>query len=50
LGYSLILPYLRESERLFYIFVEELLTVLWIKREPWEVYRKVEAIELAVLV
>ena len=48
--WELILPYLRENERLFGISVEELLTVGGIEREPWEVYRKVEAVELAVLV
>lgn len=48
--WELILPYLQENERLFGISVEELLTAGGIEREPWEVYRRVEAVELAVLI
>jgi len=48
--WSLILPYLNENERLFGISIErDLLTVDGKKLKPSEVYRKVEAVELAVL-
>jgi glutamate synthase domain-containing protein 1/glutamate synthase domain-containing protein 3 len=47
--WALILPYLQENEELFGISVDELLTVNGIKKEPKDVYRKVEAVPLAVL-
>ncbi len=48
--WNLILPYLRENERLFGISVEnDLLTVDGVKRHPKKIYRKVRAIKLAVL-
>jgi len=49
--WKLILPYLSENERLFGISVADgLLTVSGVKRRPAEVYRKIEATRLAVLV
>jgi glutamate synthase domain-containing protein 3 len=48
--WQLILPYLRENERLFGISVEkDLLTVDGVKRKPEEVYRVIGAVKLAVL-
>jgi glutamate synthase domain-containing protein 3 len=48
--WKLILPYLKENERLFGISIaDDLLTVNGVKKEPTEVYRKVRAIKLAVL-
>ena len=48
--WELILPYLKENERLFGISIEDdLLTVDGIKQAPEDVYRKVRAIKLAVL-
>jgi len=48
--WQLILPYLKENERLFGISVEnDLLKVDGIKKEYHQVYRKVRAIKLAVL-
>jgi hypothetical protein len=48
--WELILPYLRENERLFGISVERhLLTVDGQQRQPADVYRKVRAVRLKVL-
>ncbi|NLG73314.1 MAG: glutamate synthase [Chloroflexi bacterium] len=47
--WALIEPYLLENKRLFGIGVEELLTVDGIRREPAEVYRKVEVLASSVL-
>ncbi|MBM4294384.1 MAG: glutamate synthase [Deltaproteobacteria bacterium] len=48
--WNLILPYLQENERLFGISVEkDLLTVEGQARPPARVYRKVQAVKLAVL-
>ncbi len=47
--WELILPYLQENERLFGIPVDDLLTVDGVKSNPKDVYRKVEAVPLAVL-
>jgi hypothetical protein len=47
--WSLIHPYLLENEKHFGIKLEELLTVNGVRRQPKEVYRKVEAVPLAVL-
>jgi len=48
--WDLILPYLQENERLFGISIEEdLLTVEARLRAPDQVYRKVQAVKLAVL-
>ena len=48
--WELILPYLKENERLFGISIEDdLLTLAGVKKAPDEVYRKVRAIKLAVL-
>ena len=48
--WELILPYLRENQRLFGISVEDdLLTVNGTKKSYQEVYRKVQAVRLAVL-
>ena len=47
--WDLILPYLEENEQHFGITVDELLTVDGVKRTPSQVYRKVEAVPLAVL-
>ncbi len=47
--WELILPYLRENERLFGIRVEELLTVDGQLLKPSEVYRKVAPVRVAAL-
>jgi glutamate synthase domain-containing protein 1/glutamate synthase domain-containing protein 3 len=47
--WNLIHPYLIENEKHFGIKVEDLLTVDGAKKSPREVYRKVEAVRLAVL-
>ena len=48
--WKLILPHLRENERLFGISIEnDLLTVEGVKREPEEVYRTISAVKLSVL-
>jgi glutamate synthase domain-containing protein 1/glutamate synthase domain-containing protein 3 len=48
--WQLILPYLQANERYFGIAVErDLLTVDGIRRSPKEIYRKVQAVKLAVL-
>jgi glutamate synthase domain-containing protein 3 len=48
--WDLILPYLQENERLFGISIEEdLLTVEARLRAPDQVYRKVQAVKLAIL-
>jgi glutamate synthase domain-containing protein 3 len=48
--WQLILPYLQENERLFGISIErDLLTVDGSVRPPAEVYRKVQAVKLAIL-
>jgi glutamate synthase domain-containing protein 3 len=47
--WDLILPYLRENERLFGIKVEALLNVQGERRPPEEVYRKVAARRLSAL-
>jgi hypothetical protein len=47
--WDLIEPYLRENEQLFGIAVEDLLTVDGVRREPFQVYRKVEVRGLDVL-
>jgi glutamate synthase domain-containing protein 1/glutamate synthase domain-containing protein 3 len=48
--WELILPYLKENEKLFGISIEnDLLTVRGVKKTPGEVYRKVKAVQLAVL-
>ncbi len=47
--WALILPYLKENERLFGITIEELLTVDGTKRKHEEVYRTIGAVKLSVL-
>jgi hypothetical protein len=48
--WQLILPYLEENERLFDIRIErDLLTVDGELKKPEEVYRKVQAVKLAIL-
>jgi len=47
--WNLILPYLSENERLFGIKINDLLTVDGVKKDFNEVYRKVQAVKLAVL-
>jgi glutamate synthase domain-containing protein 1/glutamate synthase domain-containing protein 3 len=48
--WELILPYLKENERLFGISIEDhLLTVDGVKRKPQEVYRTIAAVKLSVL-
>jgi hypothetical protein len=47
--WDLILPYLLDNEKHFGIRVDDLLTVDGLMRSPNEVYRKVEAVPLAVL-
>ena len=48
--WELILPYLKENEKLFGISVEnDLLTVEDVKKEYSQVYRKVQAVKLDVL-
>jgi glutamate synthase domain-containing protein 3 len=45
--WNLILPYLQENERLFGVKVDDLLKFDGQKKEPVEIYRKVEAIPVA---
>ena len=47
--WDLILPYLQENERLFGIRIDDLLTVNGNRKEPAEVYRKVQVVKLDVL-
>jgi hypothetical protein len=47
--WALILPYLKENERLFGITIKELLTVNGKKSKPEEVYRTIGAVKLSVL-
>jgi glutamate synthase domain-containing protein 1 len=47
--WELILPYLKENERLFGITIDDLLTVDGMKRKPEEVYRTIGAVKLSVL-
>jgi glutamate synthase domain-containing protein 3 len=47
--WNLILPYLQENERLFGVKVEDLLHVDGVRKEPAEVYRKVESIPVISL-
>jgi hypothetical protein len=47
--WELILPYLQENERLFGIPLTTLLTVDGELKPPEEVYRKVQAVKLAIL-
>jgi FMN-dependent NADH-azoreductase len=47
--WELIHPYLIENEKHFGIKVDELLSVDGLKRSPREVYRKIEAVPLAIL-
>jgi glutamate synthase domain-containing protein 1/glutamate synthase domain-containing protein 3 len=47
--WELILPYLKENERLFGITLDDLLTVDGVKKGYAEVYRKVQVVKLAVL-
>ena len=48
--WDLILPYLQENERLFGISIEEdLLTIEGRLHAPDEIYRKVQAVKLAIL-
>jgi glutamate synthase domain-containing protein 3 len=47
--WALILPYLKENERLFGISVDALLTVDGVKRKPEDVYRTIAAVKLSVL-
>jgi hypothetical protein len=48
--WRLILPYLKENERLFDISIEEdLLTVDGEKKAPEEVYRKISALKVRAL-
>jgi len=48
--WKVILPYLKENERLFGISIEkDLLVVDGVKKKPEDVYRKIRAIKLAVL-
>jgi FMN-dependent NADH-azoreductase len=47
--WELIHPYLLENEKHFGIRVDDLLTVDGVTRSPQDVYRKVEAVPLAVL-
>ncbi|MCX8022620.1 MAG: hypothetical protein N2745_07595 [Syntrophorhabdaceae bacterium] len=47
--WQLILPYLKENERLFGITIEELLTVDGVQREPYDVYRTIGAVKLSML-
>jgi glutamate synthase domain-containing protein 1/glutamate synthase domain-containing protein 3 len=47
--WELILPYLRENERLFGVKVDELLTVNGRQRLPVEVFRKVTPVKVAAL-
>ncbi|MBI5248391.1 MAG: glutamate synthase [Desulfomonile tiedjei] len=47
--WNLIYPYLLENEKYFGIKIDDLLTVDGVKKSPKEVYRKVEAVPLAIL-
>jgi FMN-dependent NADH-azoreductase len=47
--WNLILPYLQQNEDFFGIRVDDLLTVDGLRRKPNEVYRKIEAVKLAIL-
>lgn len=47
--WDLILPYLKENERLFGITIEDILTVDGKVRRPEEVYRTIGAVKLSVL-
>ncbi len=47
--WGLILPYLKENERLFEIKIEELLTINGRRMSPEEVYRKIEPPPVAAL-
>jgi hypothetical protein len=48
--WELILPYLRENERLFGISIDDhLLMVDGVRKQPYEVFRKIQAVRLAVL-
>jgi len=47
--WNLILPYLKENERLFGIRVDDLLTVDGVKNDYSNVYRKIQAVKLDVL-
>jgi len=47
--WQLILPFLKENERLFNIKIDDLLTVDGVKCDYREVYRKVQAVQLDVL-
>ena len=48
--WELILPYLRENERLFGISIDEhLLMVEGVRKRPNEVFRRIQAVRLAVL-
>jgi len=47
--WKLILPYLKENERLFGISIDDLLTVDGELRKPEEVYRTIGAVKLSVL-
>jgi glutamate synthase domain-containing protein 1/glutamate synthase domain-containing protein 3 len=47
--WQLILPYLQENERLFGIKISDLLTVNGVPMSYYEVYRKVQVVQLAVL-
>ncbi|MEK6528019.1 MAG: hypothetical protein AABZ36_03950, partial [Nitrospirota bacterium] len=48
-AWKLILPYLKENERLFGITIDELLTVNGKLRKPEQVYRTIGAVKLSVL-
>lgn len=47
--WDLILPYLKENERLFGIKIDELLTIDGVKSDYTDVYRKVQAVKLDIL-
>jgi hypothetical protein len=47
--WELILPYLKENERLFGIEIDKLLTVNGVKKDYKEVYRKVQVVQLDIL-
>ncbi|MDO8568994.1 MAG: hypothetical protein Q7R57_09830 [Dehalococcoidales bacterium] len=47
--WELILPYLKENERLFGISIDDLLTVEGVRKAYSEVYRKVQVVKLEVL-
>ncbi|MEW6600625.1 MAG: glutamate synthase, partial [Nitrospirota bacterium] len=48
-AWKLILPYLKENERLFGITIDELLTVNGKLMKPDQVYRTIGAVKLSVL-